>query len=314
MVKRASNGNGPKDRLEDDIDALFMLPLPEFTPARNALATQLKKQGRQDDADRVKLLSKPSISAWTVNQLYWDHREAFDDLIATGRRFQPARSGANAAGMRDSLDARREALTNLSDIAEQVLTDAGHNASLETMRRVVANLEALSAYALLPSGPTPGRLTNDVDPPSFESLALLLSGGIPAREEPVAPARKSTAPPPARPKPATAGQVRKLEEFRRAKIDSAKAALQDAKKSLTDARSTVQSLEAKLKKANGEVREAEKHKRSAESLLEKATFAYESAAERAQSVEAEIKEATQEVEDAKRTVDEATQALESLLR
>src|SRR6185503_12426637 len=69
------------DELESDLDALFQLPLTEFTGARNALAAQLKKSGRGDEAARVKALPKPPVSAWAVNQLYWNHREAFDRLI-----------------------------------------------------------------------------------------------------------------------------------------------------------------------------------------------------------------------------------------
>ena len=33
-------------KLEDEIDALFTLPLAEFTGARNTLAARLKKEGR----------------------------------------------------------------------------------------------------------------------------------------------------------------------------------------------------------------------------------------------------------------------------
>lgn len=75
-----------KGKPEDDVDALFRLPLAEFTGARNALAAKLKKSGRGDEAVRVKALAKPSISAWAVNQLYWNHREAFDRLIASAER------------------------------------------------------------------------------------------------------------------------------------------------------------------------------------------------------------------------------------
>jgi len=55
--------------VEDEIDALFKLPLGEFTPARNALAARLKKAGEQAEADAVKALPKPSVAAWVVNQL-----------------------------------------------------------------------------------------------------------------------------------------------------------------------------------------------------------------------------------------------------
>src|SRR5262245_27729970 len=70
---------------DDEIDALFQLSPPEFVAARNALAAQLKKDGRNDVAGRVKALPKPSISAWTVNQLYWKHRDAFEKLLEIGR-------------------------------------------------------------------------------------------------------------------------------------------------------------------------------------------------------------------------------------
>ena len=312
-------GNGAKSKLEDEIDGLFRLSLAEFTGARNTLAARLKKEGRPNEADRVKLLGKPSISAWTVNQLYWDHRDAFDELIATGKRLRPAqrsRLGGKPADMRDSLDARRAALTNLSELATELLSDAGHNPSPDTMRRIVTTLEALSAYSLLPDGPTPGRLIHDVDPPSFELMASLMSGPrvVEESDEP-APSRKpGKAGPETRQKATTAGEVRRIEEFRKAKVVAAKASLQDAKKSLADARSKVQSLEATQKKASANLKEAEKHKRHAESLLEKATSAYEDAAQQSQNVDSDLREATQLVNDAKRMVDDATKELETLLK
>jgi hypothetical protein len=304
-------------KLEDEIDALFTLPLAEFTGARNTLAARLKKEGRANDADRVKLLGKPSISAWTVNQIYWEHRDAFDDLIATGKRLRPvqkSRLAAKAAEMRDSLDARREALTHLSDLATELLRDAGHSPTPDTLRRVVTTLEAISAYALLPNGPTPGRLTQDVDPPSFESLASLMSRSAVEFDEPTPPRKSDARGANARQKAATAGEVRRIEEFRQAKIAAAKASLQDAKKSLVDARARVQSLESAQKKANAKVKEVEKHKRQVESLLEKATAAFDDATLQAETVEAEVREAEQAVDDARQTVEEATKELESLLR
>ena len=294
-----------KNNLDDDIDALFRLPLAEFTGERNSLAARLKKEGRRNDADRVKLLAKPSISAWAVNQLYWDHREAFNQLMATGRRLRPAqklRPAGKVAGMRDSLDARREALVNLSELATELLRDAGSNPSPDTLRRVTTTLEALSASALLSDGPTPGRLTQDLDPPSFDSLASFMSSAATIEEEPITPAAKSTT------------NVRRLEEVRRAKIADAKVTLQDAKRALNDARARAQNLESVQKKAKAEVKDAEKTRREAEQILEKATAASEDAARRAQSVATEVEEAAKTVGVAKRAVEEATKELETLLR
>src|SRR4051794_34955045 len=85
-----------KHKLEDDIDALFKLPLSEFISARKALATRLKKEGRGDEADRAKALLKPNLSAWTVNQLYWRHREPFNRLMTSGERFRRAQTSKKA--------------------------------------------------------------------------------------------------------------------------------------------------------------------------------------------------------------------------
>ena len=280
-----------KRKLDDEIDDLFRLSLAEFTGARNALAARLKKEGRANDADRVKLLTKPSVSAWAVNQLYWSHREAFDQLIATGKRFRSTPRGGKAADMRDSLDARREALVQLSELAAELLRDGGHNSSPETLHRVTTTLEALSAHALVGDGPTPGRLTSDVDPPSFESLASLMSSGRSVAPAPLKSGAATTK------KATVIAEVRKLQQ---AKIAAAKVSLQEAKRALSDARSRAQTSEAAQKKAGAEAKEAEKYWREAGQRLEKATAA--------------SKEAAQALEDAQRTFTEATKELESLLR
>jgi len=298
-----------KSKLEDEIDALFTLPLTEFTSVRNTLTARLKKEKRTDEAERVKLLTKPPVSAWAVNQLYWNHRDEFEQLIATGKRFhsaQASRSAAKAANMRDSLEARRQALVGLSELATELLQDAGHNPSQDTLHRITTTLEALSAYALLPDGPTPGRLTQDVDPPSFELLASLISGG--ATSAPVEPS--------ARPRSVTKSKTATADvrQIRQAKIAEAKLLLQEAKKSLADARARAQSSEATQKKANADAKETEKQKRAAEERLQRASAVSEAAGRRAQIANEEAAEAAQAVEDGKRAVDAATKELESLLQ
>src|ERR1044072_7125619 len=299
-----------KSNREDEIDALFTRPLVKFTRVRNTLAARLKKEGQPDDADRVKLLSKPPVSAWAVNQLYWNHRDEFEQLIATGKRFhsaQASRSAAKAANMRDSLEARRQALVGLSELATELLTHARHNPSQDTLRRITTPLEALSAYALLPDGPTPGRLTQDVDPPSFELLASLISGGAtPASSKPPARASKSAA--------KSKSTTPDSRQIRQAKIAEAKVLLQEAKKSFADARAKAQSAEAAQKKANADAKETEKYKRTAEERLQRATAVSEAAARRAQIAGEEAAESAQAVEDAKRGVEVATRELESLLK
>ena len=305
-------------KLDDEVDALFQLPLAEFIGARKTLAARLKKDGRADDAERVKLLAKPSISAWAANQLYWQHRQEFDRLIATGQRFHKAQTTGKVADMRDALDARRKELSHLSDLATTLLRDAGHNPSLDTIRRVTTTLEGVSA-ASISDGPTPGRLTQDVDPPGFESFgSFVASAGTTKRAEKaveVRPAKKSgDAGAKARQEAARASEARRLEASRQARITAAKVSLQNAKKTLTALRAKGQSLEATKKKADAAAKEAEKNRRDAEERFKKARAAAEDSAERARSLKAEFEETANALEDAKRSVERDTKELETLFR
>ena len=311
-----------KGKFEDDVNALFRLPLAEFTSARNTLAARLKKAGRGDEADLVKALVKPSISAWAVNQLYWNHRDAFDRLLESGGRFhkaQASRLAGKLADMRTALDARREALTTLADLADSLLRDAGHNPSPDTIHRITTTLEAISAYASRSDAPRPGRLTHDVDPPGFESLASFIPGtgmtGLKEKSARVLPSQKSgSAAPNTQRKVAPHTEVRQLEATRKAGIAAAKVSLQEAKRALIEARDRAQSLQVAQKKADAAAKEAEKERREAEKRWEKARAASEDAAQRLRSVAIEVKQAAKSVEDAKRTVEKASQELEKLFR
>ena len=284
------------------MDALYKLPLAEFIGARNKLTTLLKRGGNANDANLVKALAKPSISAWAVNQLYWEHREAFDGLLVTGDRFRQALTSDPAgriADVRESLDARREALSHLSDLAAALLRDAGHNPTPDTIHHIITTLEAVSAYATISGGPTLGRLTQDVDPPSFESLASLIPSTDTTERKltRTTPQQSGSTAAKAAQRASSAGEVqdiqkvRQLEETRRARIAAAKVSSQEAKRSLTEARSSAQRLEAARKKAHAEAneadeeaRQAEKRLREAEERFKKVSAASQDTAHRAQRI------------------------------
>ena len=313
MVKNSD----PKPNLANDVDALFKLPLAEFTGARNALTAQLKKTGRANDASIVKSLAKPSISAWAVNQLYWQHREAFDNLIAAGKRLQQLQTSGLAGkvgAMRASLDARREALTHLSDLATTLLSDAGHNPSVETIRRVSTTLEALSSYASVEDGPTPGRLTQDVDPPGFETLASLISSRRTTKADSEITRNKPSQKSAGTKSRSDVQERRQLEEKRQTKIAAAKLSLQTAKKSLAEARAHLQRLESAQRKTSSEAQEAQKRKREAEERLKHARLIAEEAVKRASSIAEDARDAAKTMEEANREVARVSKELEILFR
>jgi hypothetical protein len=291
------------------IEGLFQLPLGEFTAARNTLAAKLKKSGRADESSRVKALSKPSISAWTVNQLFWRHRKPYDRLMQTGGQFREAQAAQLAgkpADVRRPLQARREALADLARLAAELLKEASHPPSPDTMRRVTTTLEALSTLSDIPNGPRGGQLTDDVDPPGFESLAALVPtmGGVKTREGAgaVLPFQRKTPLPPAKARGKEADEKEKA-RARKAQEAETRAARQRAERTLRDAQRAAEQAEATLKKAAARLKEAEQAKAALDAQLEKATTDLTEARQAARRVTAEAEDAAQAVADAERALE-----------
>jgi hypothetical protein len=297
--------------LEPPLDALFQVPLEEFVEARNALAAELKKAGRGEEAGLVKALPKPSASAWAVNQLFWRHREAFDRLMEAGARFRQAQA-AQLAGqpgdLREPLAARGSSLTELTRHAAAALRGASYHPTPVLMRRLTLTLEALSAYGELAEHLRPGRLTKDVDPPGFDSLAALVPriGGLPkaitirskllAFDRPVVP-EPTTA--------TTADERRALEKARKLARAAAADALEKAAGVVRVARATLTRAEESVRKAAGRVKEAESEKLRIEQALEQASAKADTARQEARGLTAAAAEAAETLAEAEGAADTA---------
>jgi len=304
-----------KNKLDDDLDALFRLPLAEFISERTKLTARLKKEGRATDANEVKAIPKPSISVWTVNQLYWRHRDQFDRLISAGQKFRRAHTSrtAKVSELNEALESRRDSLNRLSDLAAALLSEAGHNPSLETLRRISTTLEAMSAYAALPDGQAAGRLTRDLDPPGFESLAPFIRAVPTTRrnDEPRTASAAKSAGNNRKPQ-TTTKESRRGEDTKMARLTAAKASLQAARKSLLEARTKTQTLETAQRKADDAVKNADKQKREAEQRFRAASAASTEAAVAAQNLAREVARAKKDLTDAEGAVERASEELESL--
>ena len=301
-------------------DELFRLPLSEFTAARNELAAKLKKEGDSEESERIKALSKPPVSAWAANQLYWTHRSAFDRLLTAGEQFrdaQAAQLAGKSADLRGPLDARREALGELTKLAAGILQKAGHPPSPEIMRRIMTTLEALATYGTDSGAPPAGRLTADVDPPGFEALAALIPAGTHHRS---GAAKGQAAPrviPFNQPKPARKAaddrdDSRRAEQERRERQNEARKALREAERALVEARRDAERARAEMKEAAARAKTAEKEKAALEARFEKASAAAEAARQAARQVASRAEEAAQTVDDAERAVAAAREQLRDL--
>ena len=302
---------------DDEMDALFQLSPPQFVAARNALATEYKKAGRDVVASRVKSLPKPSISAWTVNQLYWKHRVAFDKLLANGERFRQAQVSRLAGKNTDIhklLNERREELSAMSRLAAEILQRSSGAAPSGVMRRITATLEALSAYGTLEGAPRAGRLVEDVDPPGFDALAALVprvgdgsravvpSKVLAFQKEPKVRKGKS--------KSVDSEQVR--EQKKREQLKAARDAKQEATRELASAKRVALQSQNALKKAATHAKETEDTMVETEARLQKVAEIAHEARQKARRAAVEAESAAQAAEEAERTLKSATEALSEL--
>ena len=298
--------------LSADLDALFQLPLNEFTGARNALASRLQKAGRKEEADHVRRLTKPPVSAWVVNQLFWKERTWFERLLESGAKLRQAQAAGLAGkpvNVHDPLKAQREALNELSRQAAVFLSRDGHAPSPDVLRRVTLDLQGLAAQGGAADGPAPGRLTSDVEATGFDALAALVpkSGDGPSRGATGTSKVLSFAPTrqPAVAKSAGRGNDEARRERERAQAAAARRAVQDAERTLAAARRDATKAEAAMKAAAARLKELEREKQKAEAAMEKAAAAADTARQAARRTASEAADAAQAVDDAERALQRA---------
>lgn len=143
------------------IDGLYQRPLDQFTPARNALAKELKRP-------TIKDLEKPTVAAWAVNQLYWHQRTTWDRLLAASERLRAEHRkllAGKSSDIRDAEKAHRESIRAALETIKRLLTTDRQATTPATLTSVQETLEAL------PAADAPGRLTRPLKPMGFEALA-----------------------------------------------------------------------------------------------------------------------------------------------
>lgn len=169
-------------QLEQEIDRLYDLPLEEFTRERNAAASRLSKAGDSDGATELRGLQKPTVVAWTINQLARRNRDEVKALLAAGRELRKAHraalSGQGAEGLAEASKHEREATTALVKSAQALLTEDGRTSSAQTLDKISATLRAaaldLEAGKVLEAG----RLTKELEPSGFGPLLAAVPSSV----------------------------------------------------------------------------------------------------------------------------------------
>jgi hypothetical protein len=157
-------------RYDDALASLYQVPLERFVAERKRLAGELKTAGEKAAAAQLAKRARPTVSAWVVDQLWWQARPAFDALFDTAQRLRD--------GKLDAMAAHREAIARLRAHAAELLTAAEHGATEAILRRVTRTLSALAAAGSWEPD-LPGALSADRDPPGFEAVGIANLGAQP---------------------------------------------------------------------------------------------------------------------------------------
>lgn len=274
------------------IDRLYQIPLDDFVQARNELAAQVRADGDADTALLMQSLAKPPLSAWAVNQVYWHARQAFDALAKAGQRLRSAQEATlagRAADVRDAGKGRDAALVAALEAALDLLQKTGHPATPAMRLRIATNLEALAAYGGTPPGTSPGRLTEDLDPPGFEVFA-----GIRPRAE------KARKPEPEERRPHRSG-TGKVVSFE---------AIAKARRALAEAEHTASEMRTQALRAEAALEHAQDAVKAAQVEADRAKAAWEEANRKVEQAERRVPEHEQAATTARRGADEAAAEVE----
>jgi hypothetical protein len=165
---------------DDELDRLYGLQLPEFTRARDELARKLRKEGDREAADEVKALAKPSLAAWTVNQLARKEPMQVRALMTAGERLRTAQAELLEGGGPDELQAalqrQRDVVGALVESAKRILETAGHAATEATLERVRGTLTSAAADEEGARLVELGRLPKELEPAGFGGISAAPGG------------------------------------------------------------------------------------------------------------------------------------------
>jgi hypothetical protein len=210
----------PPNPIEVDVAivAVYCGPLDEFISRRDALVKQLRAAKRREDADRVKLLRKPSRMAWVLDTLVHEDSASIEQLAAA---IGAAQTGTD---LRSFVETVRAAVRDVAAAGARVAIRVGHPIEANAIATAVhAVIGDASAFAELRAG----RL---VDVPEGGGLDMLTAIQV------IAPATTpSSSPPPSRepvkvaPRAEPAKQDAELARAARSELHRAETSLADSR-------------------------------------------------------------------------------------
>ena len=243
--------------IEEIIERLYVLPLAEFTRARNEAASELRRAGQREAAERVRALRKPTAAAAAVNRLVREHRGEVKQFL----RAATVLRDAQFSGKGD-----RATATGQERAALERLTDIGGEAVRQTL--LAAAVDDDAARQLLEA-----RLERELEPRGFGTL---LAHPRPAVNPTAATAPQADSAPLERKRPDD-GATRVALAEAKAALSAAEAEERRSRRRWEETHNALEKAREELSVAEAEERQAKRHCDQTRRELEKARTAAEEA-------------------------------------
>lgn len=239
---------------------LYGLPLERFVPERNALAKDLRRKGRPEDADTVAALRKPSLAAWAVNQLIRTQARQVKELFKAGDAAQRAQTNllagkGNGTKLREALGRERAAAQALAQVAQGLLTSEGHALSPTMLERVSDTLHAAALEEEARATVSRGCLDRELRHVGLDAGGLVASPAPRAKSARKAPDLSQLRQAEAKARRAADRASRDLTAAE-ARRDAAAAAAQEAKVAVAEAQKRLRETEAAVRRATRDLERA----------------------------------------------------------
>src|SRR5665213_2572063 len=158
--------------LDRELDALYDLPLEEFTKARNDLAGRLRKAHQSEPASEVRALKKPTVVAWAANRLARDEPKLTAALLGAGEHLRETQQRALAGNAKqeeitEAAAAERETIRGLLTAARRHFGDRATSVLLDKLSQTLraAAVDPVARQLL-----ERGRLTEELQAVGFGPL------------------------------------------------------------------------------------------------------------------------------------------------
>jgi hypothetical protein len=281
--------------LDTASDQLYGVPREQFMALRQQLVRQAREGGDPQTAARIAKLTKPTVSAWTANQLARAEQPLVAELVELGVRLRDATRRLDGDDLKALSRERANLIGRLLHLA-----DAGSSGPINAA--VARELEEILTAAVADPGTgaalLAGRISSAKDLASGDAWPTVAAGGVPdARPGKPTPTRATAAQSKGVPSPPS-----KPRRHPSALVTHPGAAVEDARAAMKHAEAQQAQRAQELQRAQSSADEADADVRSLSEQLDAARA-------RARAAGKDLAAARRDVSTSERAADRARRAL-----